>query len=141
MTPQEVIAQTGIMPAPFNAVFGTVQQAVETTNRVAAGGAGFEMDLDEMKALLPQWESLRDELEEMVEVASQFRRAVPPADDEASRAQIEAVYAHADLYQQSVEQQLQYAEGYVSSLQTAISGTAGSDSASADAVAKYGQGS
>lgn len=136
--PSDPNATTAGLPGLFG-IPGQVGQLVETAQRAIAGGAGFEMDLDEMKALLPQWETLRDELETLMNEAGQALLAPPPAADEASTMLIGAARDHSVLYVDSLNQQFEYAAGYVKSLEEAISSVEGQDAVAGEGIATLGQ--
>jgi hypothetical protein len=104
----------------------------------AAAGGGFKMDLDAMKSILPQWQSIVDKLEKLHRQGEQFRALPKPAEDEASKLQKKAADAHADAYQDSVQGQLDYAKAYTASLQKAIDSTEQQNQAAVDAVRKNG---
>jgi hypothetical protein len=74
-----------------------------------------------MRALLPQWQDLRDKLDWLRQNGENLRRVRPPAADESSLGQNRAALAHAELYQRSIEEQWQYADGYVQALETMLS--------------------
>jgi hypothetical protein len=61
-----------------------------------------------------------------------------PAQDEGSLMQKKAADAHADAYIKSVTAQRDYARGYATSLQTAITKYQQQEQAAADAVRKQG---
>lgn len=130
-----ILQDLGILPAPVGMAM-TAQQLGEGAQRAAAAGSGFEMDVDQMKAVLPKWEDLRDQLQDLANQANQAAVGKPqPAEDDASLTQAKAVLAHAQLYSQNLDQQRAYAEAYVESLQKAIAGVEEQEQSAKDAVA------
>ncbi|SFQ50774.1 hypothetical protein SAMN05421810_108169 [Amycolatopsis arida] len=132
----EKVARSGVFgPAglPFLA-----QDMADMAARTSAASGGFRMSTDEMRALLPQWEEARDDLQRLVGNSARLAEARPPADEDASNLQIQAVRRHARLYTESVNQQYQYATAYVEALKKAITKVEGQDSAAADAVGRHG---
>lgn len=106
-------------------VHATEMRTLEERLRQGAGGAGggsggFRLDVEQMQALLPQWRELRDTLADLRRLGNNLKVVASPAADESSRANNEAVLAHADLYQRSIEQQRDYAIEYVKSLERMI---------------------
>lgn len=87
-------------------------------DRSAGGGAGggFKLDVEQMRALLPQWQDLRDTLDSLRQSRRDLRQVTAPAGDECSMAQNKAAQVHADLYGRSIDDQWNYADGYVKSL-------------------------
>ncbi len=104
----------------------------------AAAGGGFHMDIDAMKKLQPQWQSIADKLSDMIAAGGQLRVVPPPAEDPASSMQKKAADMHADAYLKSLRQQYEYAKGYASKLQEAIDKTAAQDQANTDSLRKQG---
>ncbi|GAA1946333.1 hypothetical protein [Amycolatopsis minnesotensis] len=100
---------------------------------------GFKMDIDAMRAVKPQWEALRDKLQTLVEQSSGLGQAIPPAQDEASTGQLNAVQKHSGLYSESIGKQLEYARQYAKALDDAIKKTEEQDAAAARAVRKHGK--
>ena len=104
----------------------------------ATGSGGFKLDVDQMRALLPQWQELRDKLDDLRREAHYLRQVTPPAEDEASMAHHQAAVAHADLYQRSIKDQWTYADGYVKALEKMIADYEHGDRSSADVLKNLG---
>lgn len=112
-------------------------QLTETHERNArATSGGFELDVDQMRALLPKWQLITERLAELQVLGSEFNLVLRPAEDEASARQFIAAQQHADVYLRSVQQQREYAEGYVKSLQVAVTALERQDRATAEAARK-----
>ncbi|WP_158881332.1 PE domain-containing protein [Amycolatopsis anabasis] len=102
---------------------------------------GYKMDVDEMRAILPQWEALRDKLQTLntkTQAGAQMNLA--PADDDASTRQADAALAHAQVYRQSLAQQFEYAARYAETLKAMIDATEKQNAAARDGIRKAGQG-
>ena|SRR5438477_238308 len=107
----------------FKGVHATeIQTLQERLNQAAAGGGagGFKLDVEQMQTLLPQWKDLRDTLDDLRARGNELRAVMPPAGDQASTENNTAAKTHGDLYQRSIEQQWNYAVGYVKSLEKMI---------------------
>ncbi len=104
----------------------------------ATGSGGFKLDVDQMRALLPQWQELRDKLSGLAQSAQNLRQVKSPAEDEASMAHHRAALVHADLYRRSIEDQFNYADGYVNALVKMIADYEHGDSSSADVLKSLG---
>nr|AXL06371.1 PE family protein [uncultured bacterium] len=94
----------------------------ERLKQAAAGGGagGFKLDVEQMQALLPQWQELRDTLDRLRRLGNKLEQLNSPADDESSMANNAAALAHAEQYRLSIDQQWQYAVSYVKSLEKMI---------------------
>lgn len=99
-----------------------------------SAGGGYKIDPDQMRALLPQWQDLRDMLDWLRRNGEKLRQVSPPAADEASLLHNKAALAHAELYQGSIEEQWQYATGYVQALETMLSKYEQRDGSAKDAI-------
>jgi hypothetical protein len=107
----------------------------ERLNQSPAGGSGgFKLDVEQMRTLLPQWKDLVESLSWLRQNAQNLRQVLPPAGDESSTGQNQAALAHSDLYQSSVEEQYNYAAGYVDSLQKMIAKYEHSDGSASHAL-------
>ncbi|MEQ0563058.1 PE domain-containing protein [Amycolatopsis sp. NEAU-NG30] len=107
----------------FRGIHATEMQMLQARLEQAAsggGGGGFKLDVEQMRALLPQWQELRDKLDDLRAHASELRAVAPPAADVASMSHNTAAKTHGDLYQRSIEQQWNYAVGYVNALEKMI---------------------
>ncbi|RJQ75959.1 hypothetical protein D5S19_30920 [Amycolatopsis panacis] len=131
-------AASVVVPNPA-AVVSAAQNAVQdvSANAAVAGGR-FEMDLDALKALLPEWQEIADKLRRMRERAQPLPGLRQPAKDPGSTVQIRAARSHALAYLASLQQQFVYAQGYVDKLRTAIDNYGKRESANTDAVRKQG---
>jgi hypothetical protein len=99
-----------------------MQVLQERLNQAGAGGGsgGFKLDVEQMQSLLPEWKDLRDTLDEVRQRASNLMRVKSPAGDESSLGNYRAALAHAQSYQDSIDRQWTYADGYVKSLEKMI---------------------
>ncbi|WP_211260557.1 hypothetical protein [Amycolatopsis jejuensis] len=104
----------------------------------AAAGGGFTMDIDAMKSLLPEWQGIADELNDMINDGQQLRGVTKPAEDPASTLQKKAADSHADAYVASLQQQQAYAQGYADQLKQAIAKYEQQDQANAHGLDKRG---
>lgn len=84
------------------------------------GSGGFELDVEQMQALLPQWRDLRDTLEQARQLGNDLQQVKSPATDESSLSNNRAALKHAVLYQRSIMDQWTYVDGYVRSLEKMI---------------------
>jgi hypothetical protein len=114
------------------------RQQQDTAANAAATGGGFKMDVETMKSLLPQWESIRDKLGNLTRQGEQLLALSKPAEDEGSILQKKAADAHANAYQLSVQAQRDYAQAYAAGLRKAIDSTEQQNQAAVDAVRKNG---
>ncbi len=91
-------------------------------DQAAAGGGagGFALDVDRMRALLPQWKELRDTLEQARQLGNDLQQVKSPAADESSLVNNRGALTHAVLYQRSIMDQWTYVDGYVRSLEKTI---------------------
>lgn len=134
----DVIAQTGIMPGPIG-MAASLHRIGEVARRVAAGDGGFKLDADEMRALLPQWQEVRDDFSELREAGEGLQEVTEPAGDDGSLLQIAAAGEHQRVYVDIAEQQFRYAEAYVTALEEAIVATEAADEAAGDAARDAGR--
>src|SRR3954469_3378543 len=106
----------------FKGIHATEMRVLqERLNQASGGGSGgFKLDVEQMQALLPEWKDLRDTLDELRRLGNKLEQLSSPADDEASVANNAAALAHAERYRSSIDQQWQYAVGYVKSLEKMI---------------------
>ncbi|MFF0149210.1 hypothetical protein ATK36_5086 [Amycolatopsis sulphurea] len=144
ITPEELArrkaeqAASVVVPNPA-AVVSAAQNAVRDVGvNAAVAGGRFEMDLDAMKALLPEWEAIADKLGDMCLQAQPLPGLRQPAEDPGSTVQIRAARSHALAYLASVQQQFVYAQGYVGKLKTAIDNYEKQEHTNTDAVRKQG---
>ncbi|MBB4686585.1 hypothetical protein [Amycolatopsis jiangsuensis] len=115
------------------------QRAAEDAKvNAAAAGGGFRMDIDAMKSLLPDWQSIADDLDDMIGTAQQLRNVAQPAEDPGSTLQKQAADRHADAYIDSLAQQQAYAQGYADQLKQAIAKYEQQDQANTDGLDKQG---
>ncbi|MDT8911444.1 hypothetical protein [Amycolatopsis sp. PS_44_ISF1] len=118
-------------------VYQQRQQEDAAANAAAAGGS-FVMDVDAMRALQPQWQSIADKLKQAVQLGQQLPHVDQPAEDEGSTRQKQAADAHADAYVTSVMAQQAYAQAYADSLKDSITAYEKQEQAAQDAVNEHG---
>lgn len=144
VTPEELArrkaeqAASVVVPNPA-AVVSAAQNAVRdvSVNAAVAGGR-FEMDLDALKALLPEWQEIVDKLGGMLRAARQLPTLRQPAADPGSTIQIRAARSHAEAYLASLRQQQAYAQGYVDKVKAAVDNYGKQEHANANALRKQG---
>jgi hypothetical protein len=124
-----------------NAAANAMNQRIaddEAITRAASDG-GFHMDVGQMQALLPRWQSIADKLNLLVMRVQDLQFVPQPAMDEASSVQIDAARKHAGAYMESVQDQYTYAKGYVDALKKSIDRTQRQDQSNADGVGGSGR--
>src|SRR5699024_726886 len=104
-----------------------------------ANGAGFQFDPDELRHLRDEWQDLAKDLDQLRAQTSTLGQANPPADEQASRDQIKAVYQHARVCNDIHNQMYQYARQYADRLDTALNQLHESDAAARDSVRATGR--
>ncbi|MEQ0559443.1 hypothetical protein ABJI51_10215 [Amycolatopsis sp. NEAU-NG30] len=109
-----------------------LQARLDQAAASSGSGGGFKLDVEQMRALLPQWQELRDTLDWLRQRATDLGYVVPPAADESSTTHNRAALTHAELYARSIEDQYNYAAAYVDSLTKAIAKYQHSDSSAGD---------
>ena len=97
-------------------------------------GAGFQFDADELRHLKKEWQDLAEELNEISKQARFLGSADPPAQDDASTAQIKAVYQHARICADIHEQMYNYATEYSKRLNDALAKLENSDTTAKNSV-------
>jgi hypothetical protein len=109
-----------------------LQARLDQAAASSGSGGGFKLDVEQMRALLPQWQELRDVLDKLRRDAEELSYVQSPADDESSLAHNRGALAHAELYRRSIADQWAYADGYVKSLEKSIAKYEQSDGSAGD---------
>jgi hypothetical protein len=125
----------------FRGIHATEMQMLQARLEQAAGGGaggGFKLDVEQMRALLPQWQELRDKLAWLRRNSQNLRFVNAPAEDESSVNHNRAALTHADLYRRSIEEQHDYAVGYVDALQKMIAKYEHSDGSAGTTLNRLG---
>jgi hypothetical protein len=110
-----------------------LQARLEQSSTGGGAGGGFQLDVEQMQSLLPQWRDLRDLLDRMRRDGEDLSYVQPPAGDESSALQNRGALTHAELYRRSVADQWTYADGYVKSLEKMIAKYEQGDESARDA--------
>ena len=105
-----------------------------TVNHAATGG--FRMDVQEMRALLPRWQSIADKLRDLAMLGEKLLLVIQPAADDGSTLQLDAAMAHGDVYMTNLRAQRQYAQCYVDALKKTIAAIEQQDQATAGAAGR-----
>lgn len=127
-----------VMPNPAGIMIATQQVVQDLSATAAVAGGGFRMDIDAMRALLPDWRAIANKLNGMISKARVLPSLQPPAQDPGSTEQIQAARRHAKAYLESLQQQQAYAQGYVDQLKKAIDAYEKQDQAHSARLRKEG---
>ncbi|MGH3864324.1 PE domain-containing protein, partial [Actinokineospora sp.] len=110
-----------------------------TTGGGGAGGGYHWTDPTELQAVITQWESIRDEIDEDLHaIQSAISLAQAPADDEMSTAQAEATRTSLGKCAEHNQAMYEYANSYVNKLKAARGDTITTDESNASTLNRNG---
>jgi len=116
-----------------------IEQRAEQQEALDSGD-GFQFDPDELRELRDEWQDLAEELNDLRMRTRELGNAGPPAEEEASRGQIKAVYQHAKVCAEIHDQMYEYAHQYKQRLDEALAKLQESDQDAQETVHNTGKG-